>query len=345
MNQTLADVGEFGLIDRISALLDRESIQGASVTLGIGDDCASYRPREGYEQLVTCDCMIEGRHYLSKHITPINLGKRAMVMNISDIGAMGGKPLYALISLGLKEDTRVKDVEDMYRGFIEELNPFGASIIGGNIAGSVYNTFIAITLIGEVEKGKIVRRSTARVGNSILVTGYPGRSAMGLRLLLNEKREKDLTDHPLVKAYNRPVHRAREGRAIAQSGCATAMIDISDGFLGDLGHICEGSGVGAKLIQEKLPISEDMIGIAPPEEWDIFDMVMNDSDDYELIITCPPSNVDTICSIVAAISDAPVTEVGRITPSSEGIKLVLIDGTQREVTPSGWDHFKRHKKV
>ena len=151
MSERIMDIGEFVLIRRVSDLLNREGRQSEQVTLGIGDDTASFLPRPGYELLVTCDCLVEGRHYLTGRIDPLDLGRRAMTLNISDIGAMGGKPLYALISLGLKGDMLVQDIEEMYRGFLLELNPFGASIIGGNLTRSGNGMFIDITLIGEVE--------------------------------------------------------------------------------------------------------------------------------------------------------------------------------------------------
>jgi thiamine-monophosphate kinase len=339
MTETLADIGEFGLIDRIHELLQKEGVQSPGLTLGIGDDTASFLPHAGYEVLVTCDSMVEGRHYLPQHITPLELGRRAMVLNISDIGAVGGKPLYALVSLGLRADAPVSDVEAMYRGFVQELNPFDASVIGGNLTKSGDGPFIDITLIGEVEQGKTVRRSTAKVGDAILVTGYPGQSAAGLQLLLHAERLEGLRDHPLVRAYNSPSHRAREGWAIAQSGCVTAMIDTSDGFLGDLGHICKESAVGAELIQEKLPISEVLRQAAQNLGQDPYDLILKDSDDYELIITCSPDHVDQIFSAVSALSDVPVTEVGRITDMTRQIKLNLPDGTWSEMTPAGWDHF------
>jgi thiamine-monophosphate kinase len=339
MNETLTSIGEFGLIDRIHNLLQAEGAQTPGLTLGIGDDTASFLPRAGWELLVTCDCMVEGRHYLAEHITPLELGRRAMALNISDIGAVGGQPLYALVSLGLRADTSVAYVEAMYRGFLIELNPFGASIIGGNLTKSGDGVFMDITLIGEVEIGKTVRRSTAKVGDTILITGYPGQAAAGLQLLLHAQPGQDLRDHPLVRAYNTPSHRAKEGRAIAQSGYASAMIDTSDGFLGDLGHICEESSVGAELIQEKLPFSEQLRQAAVRLNRNPYDLVLGDSDDYELIITCPADHVAKIRSAVATLSDAPVTEVGKITDTTGQIKLILPDGRQRSVTPAGWDHF------
>ena len=136
MPERVSDIGEFGLIRRINDLLKKDGVGSERVTIGIGDDTASFLPRPGYELLVTCDCMVEGRHYLPKYIQPQDLGRRAMALNISDIGAMGGRPLYALISLGLKGETLVQEIEEIYRGFLAELNPFGASIIGGNLTKS-----------------------------------------------------------------------------------------------------------------------------------------------------------------------------------------------------------------
>ncbi|MFH1082757.1 MAG: thiamine-phosphate kinase [Pseudomonadota bacterium] len=339
MSETLTEIGEFGLIDRIHELL---RVSGAPVpekTLGIGDDCAFFQPRPGYDILVTCDCIVEGRHYLTRFISPVNLGRRAMSLNISDIGAMGGRPLYALVSLGLRADTAVKDVEAMYLGFVEELNPFDATIIGGNLTRSEGANFIDITLIGEIEAGKSVRRSGANPGDALLITGYPGQAAAGLQILLKAPSVHDLEDHPLVRAYNTPSHRAREGWAVAHSGLATAMIDTSDGLLGDLGHICKESGVGALLIQENLPVSSALQDAARQMKRDPIDLVLKDSDDYELIITCLPEHVDGIRSAITGLNDIPVTEIGRITEMAGDIKLKSADGVYHNLTASGWDHF------
>jgi len=337
MPESLKDVGEFGLIHRIDDLLRREGVQAPEVTVGIGDDTASFRSRPGFEILVTCDCVVEGRHFLLPHISFLDLGCRSMMLNISDIGAMGGHPLYALISLGLKNETLVKDIEDLYRGFLSELQPFGASIIGGNLTKSGDGLFIDITLIGEVEEGRTVRRSGAKPGDVILVTGYPGQSAAGLQLLVQTSAS---LDHPLVRAYNRPSHRAREGRAVALTQSATAMIDTSDGFLGDLGHLCEESRVGALLFQEKFPISQELREAAKALNKEPHRFFLGDSDDYQLIITCAAKEVHRIRSAVAATYDGPVSEVGRVTDPERGIRILLADGSERTLSAKGWDHFR-----
>lgn len=341
MSETLANIGEFGLIRRIKDLLNEVGVKAPRVTTGIGDDTAAFLPSPGYELLVTCDAIVEGRHFLPQHITAIDLGRRAMTLNISDIGAMGGSPLYALISLGLKAETLVGDVEALYRGFAAELNPFEAAIIGGNLTKSEGGLFIDITLIGQVEEGRAVKRSTARPGDAILVTGYPGRAAAGLQLLLRAGPGEDLRENPLVRAYNRPSHRAWEGRAIARTGCATAMIDTSDGFLGDLGHICEESRVGAELHKERLPIDADLRKAALTLDLDPYTLILHDSDDYELIITCAPKDVGRIRAAVArAAKGVAVTEVGQITDRAGHITMLLPDGSSHSMRASGWDHFK-----
>ena len=261
-----------------------------------------------------------------------------MTLNISDIGAMGGEALYALVSLGLPADTLVSDVEELYRGFLYELNPFDASIIGGNLTGSGNGMFIDITLIGEVEQGKAVRRSGARPGDAVLVTGFPGRAAAGLQLLLADRRA-GLADHPLVRAYTTPSHRARVGHALAATGYVTAMTDTSDGFPGDLGHVCEASGVGAEVVKEEHPRAtrrsarrRAALGRDP------YEFILGESDDYELIITCDPRHVPFLQSVAAGCCAVPLTEVGRIT-AGPGITMLLPDGRKVPLDAAGLRSF------
>ncbi len=341
MNETIAQVGEFGLIDRIDSLVEREGVGGRGVTLSIGDDTAAFRSRPGFDVLVTCDAMVEGKHYLPKHTTSFNIGRRAMAINISDIGAMGGMVLYALVSLGLRSNTAVKDIEALYRGFLAELNPLGAAIIGGNITSIDERMFVDVTLIGEVEEGRAVKRSGARPGDTILVTGSPGKSAAGLHLLLSAARPETLYDHALVQAYLAPSHRAREGRSAALTGGLTAMIDISDGLLGDLGHICTESGCGALIYQEKLPVSDPLREAGRGLERDPYDWILGDSDDYELLITCRPGDVRRVRAGLDPFGGLKVSEIGRMIEGHPSIVLAQPDGTERPAGPSGWDHFKK----
>ena len=341
MNRTLAQIGEFGLIDRIHEIIQNEGVELPKNTLGIGDDCAAFQPRPGYELLVTCDCMVENRHYLPQFISARDMGRRAMTLNISDVGAMGGKPRYALISLGLRSDTLLRDIIAIYRGFLMELNPFQAVVIGGNVTKSNEANFIDITLIGEVEAGKMVRRSTAKPGDVILITGYPGQSAAGLEMLLQAEAGKTYDDNPLITAYQCPVHRAFEGHAVAKTGLANAMIDTSDGLLGDLGHICDESGVGAELYEKNLPVSRALRQFSETSGKGALDYILKESDDYELMITCDPEHVAGIRNTVSGVSHVPVTEIGTITANKGEIKIKESTGDSRRMAFSGWDHFSK----
>lgn len=341
MSRTLAEIGEFGLIDRIHEIIEKEGVPLPKNTLGIGDDCAAFQPRSGYDILVTCDCMVENRHYLPQFISPHNIGRRAMVLNISDVGAMGGSPRYALVSLGLRANTLLKDVIAIYRGFLAELNPFQASIVGGNVTKSADADFIDITLIGEIKAGKMVRRSTAKPGDVILVTGYPGQSAAGLAILLQAETGETWDDNPLVTAYQCPVHRAVEGRAVAKTGLVNAMIDTSDGLLGDLGHICDESGVGAVLFEKDLPVSQVLRQFAESSGRVPLNYVLKESDDYELMMTCNPEHAASIRDTVSGVSDIPVTNIGTITANKGKIEIMGSTGDFRSATVSGWDHFSK----
>jgi thiamine-monophosphate kinase len=338
MSETISQIGEFGLIRRVRDLVRAEGCGGRGIVVGIGDDTASFLPEPDREILITCDAMVEGRHFLPERMSPYDLGRRAMVSNVSDIGAMGGHPLYALISLGLRPEMAVFDLEQLYRGFLFELNPFGASIIGGNITGTGERVFIDITLVGEVDRGRAVRRSTARPGDSILVTGFPGQSAAGLHLLLEGQGREAAEDHPLVRKYLVPGHRASAGRAVAATGLVSAMIDTSDGLIGDLAHICEESGTGALLDEGSLPMSAALVDAAGRLGVDPYRYLLGPSDDYELILTCAAEHVGDVRSAVEKAGVEIVSEVGAITAQG-GIRLVGKDGRERGLRPAGWDHF------
>jgi thiamine-monophosphate kinase len=336
--ETIAEVGEFGLIERLEKVLESEGLKAEGTALGIGDDAAVLRVREGWEVLVTCDALVQGRHYLLEFTTPTDLGRRAMAVNLSDIGAMGGVPRHAVVSLGLRRNTPVEHVEAMYRGFAMELRPYGAAIVGGNLTMVEGGAFIDVTLLGEVEAGRAIRRSTARAGDAVLVTGCPGQAAAGLRLLKEAGDARALQEHPLVQVLTRPQARAREGRKAALTGRLSAMIDTSDGFLGDLGHVCAESKVGARLFAERVPVSQALRQVA--EKWgeDPLELFLRPSDDYELILTCKPEHVQEVREVITGVSQVGVAEVGVLT--DRGGEIVLVqEGEERRLSGKGWDHF------
>lgn len=335
MDEKVAEIGEFGLIDRLHKVLAREGRQPPGLSLGIGDDAALLHALPGCQWALTCDVLLEGRHYLPEYLSAFQLGRRAMAVNLSDIAAMGGQPRYALVALGLREDTPVREVEDWYRGFAAALNPWDAAIVGGNLTRIEGSQFIAITLMGEVGAGQALRRSGAWPGQAILVTGYPGQAAAGLRLL----QHRGLEDHPLVQAYLSPVPRVAEGRALAGTGLVSAAIDTSDGFLGDLGHLCAASGAGARLWEKQLPLSPALCAAAAEWGEDPVQWFLGPSDDYELIATCAPEQVEVVKVRLGEVSQVPVHQVGVLTDQPGCLELQGEDGALSRLHSRGWDHF------
>ncbi|MBI3744142.1 MAG: thiamine-phosphate kinase [Chloroflexi bacterium] len=330
--RTVGELGEFALIDRIVRLLPKP---GAEVVIGIGDDCAAIRPTPGALTLVTCDVQIEGRHFLRDRITAYQLGRRSAAINLSDIAAMGGRPCHATISLGLPPDTELTWVDNLYRGLAEEFTRYETSVIGGNISGS-RDLLIDITLLGEVAEGRAVTRCGAHRGDAVLVTGTLGDSALGRAVLLS--KAKDLSA-PLLARHLTPTPRVREGLAIGATGHASAMIDISDGLAGDLGHICEMSHVGMRLFADRIPLSQDARTVASRLRVDALQAALHGGEDYELAFTCAPQHVDAITQAVRSATGTPVTRIGEVV-SGHGFRLVLPDGSERDEPARGWDHYK-----
>jgi len=334
-DRKVKDLGEIELVDEIKRYIDKNSKLNPHIILGIGDDAASVSVPEGYEMLITCDSMVEGVHFLKDSLSAYEVGRRAANINISDIGAMGGVPMASLVSLGIYGDIKVGEIIEIYRGLLEELRPFNATIIGGNITSVYENILIDITLFGIAKKGNIVKRSTAHVDDVILISGYPGESAAGLWLLKQDRA----TDHPLVNRYKLAQHRAREAHAISREHLVSSMIDISDGLLLDLLRICKSSKVGAEIFKRNIPISSHIKEISEGFNMDPFNFIFGRSDDYELIITCPKGNRDRIEEIFDHYS-VPLHHIGHITEKSEEIVLIDESGKRQKVEPVGWDHLK-----
>lgn len=336
---TARDVGEFGLIDRIRNLFPQSP---PSVVVGIGDDVAVLRTSTGRLLLATCDCQIEGVHFTLPAVPARLLGRRAAAVNLSDIAAMGGIPLWALVSLMVPESTAVTAVEEIYRGFGEALNRAGAVLVGGNTARHPERLVIDVTLLGEVEPDRMILRSGARTGDLIVVTGTLGGSRSGLECLLEKVSAVDEAARTAaVQRYRAPEPRLREGRALAASGWVRAMIDVSDGLMGDLGHLCRASRVGAVLYAEAVPVDPACEAVARAVGRDPLEWALYGGEDYELLAAVDPVGFP---EIRRALHDAGATAcqvIGRIVPEEEGVRCVRPDGTVVAGPGHAWDHFRR----
>jgi len=340
----LEDIGEFSLIKKITKdiVVDR-----STVITGVGDDVAVIKTKAEKYLLLTCDILIEGTHFTKETITPYQLGKKAISINVSDIAAKGGIPNQALISIGLTKDTKVKYVEEIYRGIKEKAKKYNIDIVGGNTALSKDKIFVDIFLIGEIEPEFLLLRSGAKTGDKIIVTGNLGDSSAGLEIIENpdikfkdiklEKRYKN----NLKIAHLNPCPRLVEGRIIAKSRLAHSMMDISDGLSSDLAKICEASGIGAIIWEHKIPISKETLAFAKSIKKSPLNFALHGGEDYELLLTSPPENANLIIQKIQSETKTKVTEIGEIKDKEFGIKIVKIDGKITSLNGWGWNHFKK----
>ncbi len=338
----LEDLGEFGLIDRIKPLF----IPLTDDIIGIGDDCAVIRRKEGPAWLVTADLLVERVHFIRKYISPFDLGRKSTAVNLSDIAAMGGKPVYAVLSIAIAPGIDLPFMDQFYEGVRTICREFEVSLIGGDTTSSKNDLAINITVIGEVEYENILFRSGAEPGDRIYVTGVLGDSAAGLHLLgagyTRESKKLDYFDK-LEQAHNNPRPHCREGYLLAKSGLAHSMIDISDGTAGDMMHICERSGVGARLYADRMPLSDECKKAAELLNQDPTEWALRGGEDYCLIFTADPDNENTIRNILKKRSKTShaVFAIGEVTEDKRCL-IIRSNGDEQEIKKGGWIHFQSH---
>ncbi len=324
----LKELGEFGLIERIAARVRRRT----GIRIGIGDDAAAFEPTAGLISLVTTDMLVEGIHFDLSLCDAVSLGKKALAVNLSDIAAMGGIPRYFLLSLAVPGHVTVEFLDAFVEGMLEMGDRFGVILIGGDTSAAKAGLVISISVIGEQSPGLVISRSGAKPGDLIFVTGTLGDSALGLAMLKAGVREG-----PAITRHLDPLPRVREGMMLAGAVIPTAMIDISDGLLADLGHILELSRVGARLHLKQLPLSDEYRDKQPLFSEDIFAFPLSGGEDYELLFTAPPAKVPLLRSI-AEKTGTMIRNIGEIT-STTGLSLLAPDGSEYRPERHGYDHF------
>jgi thiamine-monophosphate kinase len=328
----VSELGEFGMIDVLAKMIDGAGINNAApdLILGIGDDAAAWHC-DSPIQLATVDTMVQDVHFSLQTITWQELGWKSLAINLSDIAAMGGIPRFALVALALPEKTEVEDIAELYRGMIDISKIFKISIAGGNISRSPQIS-ITVTVIGNSPSQTILRRSTAKPGDKIAVTGYAGSAAAGLEMLTKKLKFNTEVSLYFRNAFLRPVPRIIEGQALVKTGITTA-IDTSDGLLADLRHICESSQVCASINVDTLPIHNNLKANFSKQA---IEMALGGGEDYELLFT------GSVKSIEKAKEEIhyPITVIGEITEGEPGkINLYDTKGNPVKMEKSGWTHF------
>lgn len=323
------DLGEFELIGRLSrrfAAPDPERL-----IVGIGDDAAVWSATDAAPVVATTDTMVAGVHFLPDRVSWNDVGWKALAANISDIAAMGARPAFALVTVALPPETPVATLEELYDGIDACARDYDVTIAGGDIvAAPVFAITIALYGYATMSSDAtplLLRRDGARPGDAIAVTGALGGSAGGLRALLESPAASE-THAALVRRHMRPSPRVDAGLAAVAAGVRCGM-DISDGLVQDLGHVCEASGVGSEVWLDRVPLDDDLVA-AYPDEARAF--AATGGEDYELLLVAPEDTLQRMTG--------DHTIIGRVVAGA-GVRVLDADGGEVTFPASGWDHLRQ----
>ena len=322
---TVRDIGEFGLIERITRMLHTSP----AVVTGVGDDCAVLRICERL-MLVSCDLFVENVHFRREYATWDEIGWKAAASCLSDIAAMGGQPMFVLVALGCPPDTKTNYIQMLYRGISAVVSRFGAVIVGGDTSVTQDGIVLDITAIGQTVGNRCLNRKGARPGDALAVTGPLGLSAAGLHAL-----QQGNGAPALRQAHNSPRPRVPEGQWLCSQPFAHAMIDISDGLAQDAGHICEASHLGVNIDPEKLVITPDLQAYCDEHSLDPMAFVLNGGEDYELAFAMDGEHAERAVEAFGNEFRTQVNVIGEFTTEWSGVRL---GGEPLE--SKGYAHFR-----
>jgi len=332
-------IGEDTLIERIRRRIP--SAEGGLLQLGIGDDAAVLRPAPGADWIVTCDQFLEDVHFLAEAHPPEAVGYKALTRATSDIAAMGARPQLFLLSLVLPMERTGRWLDGMLAGMARAARKYGLRLAGGDTAQSSAGNpkiGLSITVIGEAERGRTLRRSGARAGDAIFVSGRLGAAQLGLELVLRglhrERRWKRL-----MAPHYYPALALDLGQWLARHRLVSAMMDISDGLSIDLHRLCRSSGVGARIHATQIPC------VTVPNELralrlNALRLALDGGEDYALLFTVPKR---LAARIPRAFRGTKLTCIGEMV-RGRGVKLIAADGKSSPLEPLGWDHFRQRAR-
>jgi thiamine-monophosphate kinase len=337
---------EIEIIERIRARAGPDKQLEDRVVAGIGDDAAVIATQAGTDLIACCDLMVEGVHFRREWAPPRLIGRKALASTLSDIAAMGGIARFTMTSVALPAGLPDGFVEDLFDGILELAAASGVALVGGDTSRSTDSIFIDVSLIGECQMGRAIRRNGAQPGEAIYVTGYLGASALGLKLLeagfrLNGEGCNDSTSlgalrRQAVLKHLVPQPRLEAGRALGEGSLAGSMIDLSDGLSTDLSHILDESAVGATIQEGALPVAECVRALAVNDNTiDPPGLALNGGEDYELLFTASRESERALADI-ARKTGIPLTRIGEIT-SERGLRMER-DGEVQPVQPAGYRH-------
>jgi len=334
-------IQEFPLIRQLQHRHERRS---PLIRKGIGDDAAVVSIPAGDWAVLTTDLLTEGVHFDLRTASPISVGYRAAMANLSDVAAMGATPRFLLVSIAIPPTLHAADIHALYRGLMSACDRHEVRLIGGDTSASHQGLFLSITLLGTTARGHALFRKGARVGEGIYVTGTLGDSLAGLQLLTSRRASRrgtalTMIDRDfLINRHRHPTARVREGLWLNQAQLASAAIDLSDGLSGDLRHLCEASRVGADIELSRLPISPACRAYANRQKVDPSALALAGGEDYELLFTVAPRNEHTL-ERQARARRFQVTKIGTVRPRRSGLHSLAFNGTRVPLPITSFRHF------
>ncbi len=321
------------------AWLQRElPTRSLQFSVGLGDDAAVLRLLPGHEAVVTTDLIVEGVHFLPKIHPPDAVGFKAIMRGASDLAAMAAVPLAVFLSVCLRRNTPKRWLEAFLAGVRRACGRVGLKVAGGDTSVGGHSFSVDVTVLGQVRRGKAIRRSGARTGDEIFVSGKLGRAALGLEMIRHGARPQDRRLRKELQPHLYPQARCRLALELARLGLPSAMIDLSDGLSTDLGHLCRASRVGALVESAALPAATLPRG-PRTRPLDPMQLALHGGEDYELLFTVRHHRRARVPRWLAAVA---LTRIGRIT-RAPGVYLIREDGRREPLPSLGWDHFRKQK--
>ncbi|MCF6178313.1 MAG: thiamine-phosphate kinase [Geopsychrobacter sp.] len=324
--------GEFALIERIR----RRASSLPAITLGIGDDCSALRVPPHHELLTSTDLLLENVHFRLDWTDMYSIGFKSVAVNVSDIAAMGAEPLSFHLAVGLPVHLTSQQIDLFLDGVFDALQKYRLSLAGGDTCRSEGPLMIAATVQGIAAQDRMVRRSGAQEGDDLWVSGSLGDSALALKRL----QAGTALSKFLAQRHHRPEARVDLGQRLAKQGLVTAMLDLSDGLLGDLRHLLDESGVGARLELERLPLSAEF-RTALSAQPELIDLALCGGEDYELLFSAAAQQRGAL-KVLAQELSLPLQRIGGLTSGSE-IHIFRPDGELYTPQQAAFDHFRSQK--
>ncbi|MXZ12732.1 MAG: thiamine-phosphate kinase [Candidatus Dadabacteria bacterium] len=321
--------------DALRFLADRFKATQKEVLMGIGDDSAVLKLRDKTCLVASTDTLVEGVHFRAETQTPRQLGKKAVCVAVSDIGAMGAVPRYLLCSLGCRGAGAGEFIEELSRGVEDGCREFDVSLVGGNLSES-QTVFVSMTALGEVLRNDMVLRSGAAEGDGIYVTGTLGDSALGLRILSSDPEIDG--GEVAISRHIEPTPRLAVGRMVAERGIATSMIDISDGLFCDLEKLTSECGLGAEVHLGSLPLSRGFLSLSAKFCEDVYLLAVSGGEDYELLFTSPEDKRLAVDE-VSRLCGVAISRIGSVT-GGRGVRFFDEGGEEVFYDTGGFEHFR-----